>query len=273
MNRDTLHDVTDDDVAAYARDGVVILRGQFDRDWITHLRKGFVRTRANPGPWFADHDPETAPGRFVTDIGMAQRDDAFRRFALDSPAAQIVARLMGSGHVNFFFDTMWIKGAGVSKPTNWHQDQPYYTVDGDQMCVLWLALDPVPRTAALECIRGSHRWGTWFDPTRTTEGTRWYEDSGYAPLPDIDGARAAYDIGAWTMAPGDCLVFHGLTLHGARGNSRRRVRRAHSSVWLGEDARWATRPGPARPRFEGHGLRPGDRVDCALFPRAWPRAA
>ena len=265
--------VSEQQVLDYERDGVVCLRGKFGRDWLDLLADGFERTKANPTRWYADHAPEEGAGRFITDLAMAHHDPEFRRFAIESPAAEIVARLMRSARVNFFFDSMWIKGARIRKSTNWHQDQPYYTVDGDQMCVLWLALDSISRESSLECVRGSHRWNTWFEPTRTTEGTSWYENSGYAPLPEIDNARGDYDIAAWEMKPGDCLVFHGLTLHGAGGNPQPNDRRAHSSVWLGDDATWAERPGPARPRFEGHGLKPGDPIDCAMFPRLWPREA
>ena len=260
------------DVERYQRDGVACLRGVFDSDWIALLAEGFERTLAQPSEWFSDHAPEEGAGRFVTDLAMGHHDPDFRRFAFDSPAAEIAARLMGAEHVNFFFDTMWIKGAGVSKTTNWHQDQPYYTVDGDQMCVVWVALDPMPADVALECVRGSHRWGRWFEPIRTTEGTSWYAESDYDPVPDIDASRADYELVSWDVQPGDCVVFHGLTLHGAQGNPLAYDRRAYASVWLGEDTRWANRPGSSRPRFTGHGLEPGDPIDSPLFPRVWPRA-
>ncbi len=137
---------------------------------------------------------------------------------------------------------------------------------------MWLPLDPVDRDVALQFVRGSHRWGHWFDPTSSTDGTTFYTDSPYTPMPDIEAERDRHEILAWDMAPGDCLVFHGLMVHGAAGNlSPTRRRRALATNWAGDDATYGARPGYARPRFEGHGLAPGDPMACAMFPRVWPR--
>ena len=49
----------------------------------------------------------------------------------------------------------------------------------------------------------------------------------YEKMPDIDGHRGDYDIVSFAMSPSDCIVFAGLTVHGAPGNSSdRRPRRA-----------------------------------------------
>lgn len=273
MREDSVGPVTEDLVRAYEADGVVCLRGVFGREWIDLLRAGFDRVAADRGPDAADHAPEEGAGRFFTDIDLARRDAGFARFVHGAPAGPILAALMRSKRVNFFFDTAWAKGPGVAKRTNWHQDQPYFTIEGWQNCTLWLPLDPAPAGIALEFVRGSHRWGRWFDPLRTTDAQPFFRDSPYEPIPDIEGDRAAYDIVSWDMAPGDCVVFHGLTLHGAGGNPQAEAwRRAYSSNWLGDDMVFAGRPGETRPAFDDCGLTDGDPMDSAFFPRVWPRA-
>jgi hypothetical protein len=124
-----------------------------------------------------------------------------------------------------------------------------------------------------EGVEGSHRWQRWFQPELTRSGGDLYATgSPYERMPDIEAEREAYDIVAFDMQPGDCIVFHGLTVHGAPGNvSLDRRRRALSVIWLGDDTVFAARPGPVRPLFEGHGLTPGDPMDCDHFPRVWPR--
>ena len=274
LNRELLRPVTEADVDAYARDGVVCLRGMFDGDWIELLAAGFDRVLANPSEGAVDHAPEEGPKRVFSDFGMWQRDGDFQRFAFDSPAPEIVARLMRSSKVNFFFDTAWVKEPGTGKRTTWHQDQPYYQIDGDQTCGIWLPIDPISRENALHCVRGSHRWGVWFDPTSSTDGRSFYDNSPYDPAPEVHEHPKDYDVAAWDIEPGDCIVFHGLTLHGSSGNaSRIRRRRALSTVWLGDDIRFGERPGRARPYFEGTGLDPGDPMDCNMFPCVWPRSA
>ena len=271
MNGQPRQFVSTNDQERYAADGVVCVRQAFNTEWISSLEQGFKRTLSRPSKWFSDHAPEEGRGRFITDLGMAHHDETFQRFVHESGAAEIVAALLNTVRLNFFFDTMWIKGAGVRKPTNWHQDLPYYTVDGDLMCVLWVALDAMPNGVALEFVRGSHRWNRWFEPTRTTEGTSWYDESPYEPVPDVDGNREDFEVISWNMQPGDCVVFHGLMLHGAHGNPLSYDRRAYSSVWLGDDVVWAERPGYSRPRFDEAGLSPGDPIESVLFPRILPR--
>jgi len=74
------------------------------------------------------------------------------------------------------------------------------------------------------------------------------------------------------MAPGDVIAFHALTLHGASGNlSTSRRRRAWATRWCGDDARYAARVGQVSPPLEGHGLKPGDRLECELFPKVLDR--
>ncbi|MFO0998085.1 MAG: phytanoyl-CoA dioxygenase family protein [Alphaproteobacteria bacterium] len=264
--------VSDGDIDAYARDGVVWLKGVFAPHWIERLAEAFERAKASPGPEAVDHAPEEGAGRFVTDLFLWRRDPEVRRFLFESPAGAIAARLMRAEAATLFFDTMWIKEPGVRKPTAWHQDQPYYPVDGDQLAVVWLPLDPVPEEVALAFVRGSHRWHRWFEPTRTTDGTRFAKATSYEPVPDIDHAPPdTYDVIRKRMDPGDCVVFHGLTLHGAPGNPQKhRRRRALSIVCLGDDAIASRRPS-TRPRLADTGFTPGQPFRGPHFPRLWPR--
>lgn len=264
--------ITARDIESYENDGAVCLRGAFEQRWLDLLAEGTDKDIAAPGPLHTLQQSAADPGFFLTDFCLAQRLEEFRAFVFDSPAGEAAARLMGSKRINFFYDGIWVKGEGTPKRTRWHQDQPYYPVDGRQICVIWLPLDPVPREVCLELVAGSHRWGRWFKPELTRAGQDLYpEDASLERMPDIEGERAQHRILTWDMTPGDCILFHGLTVHGAPGNaSRQRRRRAVSSIWLGDDAVFARRPGAVRPNFEGHGLAPGDSMDSPYFPRAWP---
>jgi ectoine hydroxylase-related dioxygenase (phytanoyl-CoA dioxygenase family) len=265
--------VLDETVATYKRDGAVRIEGVFDATWLDLLAKGVERNVADPGPLHTVQQSSDEPGYFLTDFCLAQRLDEFRTFVSDSPAAELAARVMGAEHCSFFYDAIWVKGPSTPKRSRWHQDQPYYPVDGDQFCVIWLALEPVASDVCLELLRGSHRWGRWFEPELTRKGENLYETekSPFERLPDIEANRGDYEIMSWDMKPGDCIVFHALTVHGAPGNRYpNQWRRAVSTFWMGDDAVFAERPGLVRPNFQGHGLQPGEPMDSAYFPRAWP---
>lgn len=45
-----------------------------------------------------------------------------------------------------------------------------------------------------------------------------YENSKFAPIPDIDAACDSYDMLSWELASGDAVAGHFLTLHSAPGN-------------------------------------------------------
>jgi ectoine hydroxylase-related dioxygenase (phytanoyl-CoA dioxygenase family) len=264
--------LTPQEIAHYESDGVVCLRGRFDLEWVQLLREATDRCIASPGPHAVIGD-RAGPGFFFADQDMWWRDESFQRFLFDSPAAHIAANVMGSRSINFFFDQVIVKEPGTVQRTPWHQDLPYWAVKGSQICAIWLALDPIAAVNSVEYVLGSHRWGTEFSPRHFADGSL-YQGSGLPPLPDIDAHRSEYQICSWDMEPGDCLVFQAMMVHGAAGNnSLAHRRRAVSTRWCGDDARYCKRPGEVAVPSKDPGLADGDLLTCALFPRVWPHPA
>ena len=261
------------DVAAYARDGVVCLRGQFDARWVERLRAAIERDLAAPGPHATNFAEGSSAGRFFGDMYMWRRDPEFRAAALESPAAAIAARLMDSSAVDFFYDQIFVKEPGTAHPTPWHQDLPYWPVKGSQIASVWIALDDVDRSnGAVEFVAGSHRWGVNYRPTPFRKGHEAkFTDSDLAQIPDIDADRAMYDIKFWRMEPGDCLVFDAMIVHGAPGNETPGARRRGLALrYTGDDVRDDPRPGTFQFPYQPD-LAAGAAMTCELFPRVWPR--
>jgi ectoine hydroxylase-related dioxygenase (phytanoyl-CoA dioxygenase family) len=274
MNKTPLNRITEADMATYQKDGVVLLRAMFDAQWVDHLRAAVAEARAKPGPFFQDHTVKGEATGFFSDLQMSLRVPAFRTFAEGSPLGEIAGRLMQSFRVNFLQDAMWLKEPGTSRRTPWHHDQPFYCMEGDRMCIVWLPLDPVARETSLQCLAGSHRWGRKFRPERVNGG--WYDGygdgDGFEPPPSADDMRRDRRVVSWDMEPGDCMVFHGMTLHGSEGNASNRPRRAVSFVLVGDDAVFVERGKETQPDYKGAGLRHGDPIDNAYFYRLWTRA-
>ena len=263
--------IRDEQVQAFQADGVIVLRGVF-RDWIELLRDGVKRNVAEPGPFERTYRPADGSAPFFQDFCNWQRIPEFRRFVHESPAAAIAARLMRSQRVRFFHDHVLVKQPGTSTVTPWHQDQPYYCVDGEQNVSFWTPLDPVSRDVVMECVAGSHRWGRQFRPTRFDNSPLYAQDA-YEPLPDIDAQRAELDIVAAEMEPGDAIAFTFRTLHGAPANTSHRPRRVFSSRWVGDDAVFADRGGQTSPPFPGLKLQHGDPLDAPEFPLVFDGAS
>src|SRR5262249_12456306 len=135
----------------FDRDGVILLRGIF-ADWVELLRQGIEELMLSPSPLERTYQPKDGSARFFQDLCNWQRIGPFREFVFNSPAAIVAARLMRSKTVRFFHDHVLVKEPGTSIVTPWHQDAPYYCVDGRQSISFWIPLDMVPRETSLECI-------------------------------------------------------------------------------------------------------------------------
>lgn len=261
--------VTQDHVDTYQREGVVLIRGLF-RDQVEDLRRGVEINMTEPGPYASENLQPGAAGRFFDDYCNWDRIQPFRDAIHASPAAEVAAGLMGSARVQLFHDHVLVKEPGTSKPTPWHQDGPYYFVEGRQTVSFWSPLDPV-REASLRCVAGSHLWEKPVLPTRWLSEENFYPDDGaYMPVPDPDAE--GMPIREWQMEPGDAVAFNYYTLHGARGNDSANRRRAFSLRLVGDDARYVERPGRTSPPFPGHGMQTGDRLREDWFPVIWNAA-
>ncbi len=260
--------LTQDDIDTYQRDGVVMIKGLF-ADHVETLRRGVERNMADPGVYAAENLKPGEAGRFFDDYCNWQRIPEFEEVVRNSPAAAVAADLMGSTRVQVFHDHVLVKEPGTSKPTPWHQDGPYYFVDGRQNISFWSPLDPVTE-ASLRCVAGSHRWEKQVLPTRWLSETNFYPNpEDYMPVPDPDAE--GMDIREWAMEPGDAVAFNYGTLHGARGNTAGQRRRAFSLRLLGDDARYVMRPGRTSPPFPGHDMTQGQMLREDWFPVIYQR--
>lgn len=260
--------LTQADIDAYRRDGVVLVRGLF-ADHVDALRAGIETNMREPGEYASDNLKAGDTGRFFDDYCNWTRIPEFEEVIRSSPAAAVAAELMGSRRVQMFHDHVLVKEPGTSKSTPWHQDAPYYFVEGQQTVSFWSPLDPV-REASLRCVAGSHKWERPVLPTRWLTEQNFYPDADkYMPVPDPDAE--GMDIREWAMEPGDAVAFNYSTLHGARGNKSGNRRRAFSLRLVGDDARYVERPGRTSPPFPGHGMQPGQLLREDWFPVIWPQ--
>jgi len=260
--------ITQDQIDAYQRDGVILIKGLF-ADHVDTLRAGVDRNMADPGPYASENLKSGEKGRFFDDYCNWNRIPEFETVIHDSPVAEVAADLMQSQTTQLFHDHVLVKEPSTSKPTPWHTDGPYYFVQGQQTVSFWSPLDPVTQ-ASLRCVAGSHKWPKPVLPTRWLSETAFYaDDDTYMAVPDPDAE--GMDVREWVMEPGDAVAFNYHILHGARGNDAATRRRAFSLRLLGDDARYTTRPGPTSPPFPGHDMKQGQRLREDWFPVIWSR--
>lgn len=259
------------DISVFEANGAVCLRGVFDPLWLDQLAVGLDRNFADPGPDNTVYTEPGEPGGFYDDYCNWQRIPEYTDFVLNSPAGGIAGRLMRSRTARIYHEHVLVKEPGTREVTPWHHDLTYYGVDGSQLCSIWLPLDPVPRSACPEFVAGSHLSGTLYYPRLFIDQSNYAEGAeGFESIPDIDANRQDYDILSWELAPGDCIVFHMRTIHGAPATAGLTTRRrGFSTRWLGDDARFATRPWSTSPPYRDVHLNPGDEMDHPSFPVTW----
>lgn len=261
-------------IAAFERDGVVCLRGQFDARWIETTRRGIERNLAEPGQFFRDQTPEGSPARYVFDYWTWRDIPEFEDLVFHSPAAAIAGRLMRSARATLIMDNWFMKEAGACNGAPWHHDEPYFDFEG-RGAVVWFPVEAASAREGITFVKGSHRWGKVFKPMNFREHVPFeghYED--YADLPDIDANRAAYEFLAWDVGVGDCLVFDLRTVHGATAGKTPLPRTIHRmSLRFGAEGMIFRPRGSWTEEITDHlialGQKVGEPLDCPLTPTVW----
>ena len=260
-----------DVVMDFARDGAVVIRGALIADEVALLTKGIETNLAHPSPLAAVASNADDPGRFFEDFCNWQRIAEYEHTLRESALPTIAAALMKSATARIYHDHLLVKEAGTRQPTPWHQDQPYYNVEGRHNVSFWIPVDPVPRETTLEFLAGSHD-GTWHMPrTFMTKQAKWFPEGALADIPDMSLPENQRRVIGWALEPGDLVAFHMLTLHAAPGSRTRR--RVFSARYVGDDIVHAPRAWRTSPEFAGlqDELPAGASMEHSLFPLVFPQ--
>jgi len=283
MNTNLLRTITPEEIDTYHRDGVLLLQNMFDKDWIELLNKGLDVNIKIPTRRSRIWHKDTSGHSMFYDHTAWQGIDEYRKFIFNSPAAQICGRLTGSTAINFFFDSVFVRSTGTQFETPWHQDEPYWSVEGYDACSIWMPLVPVKRKSSLSFVPGSHRLKTVFkqynfgdlNPVRKKKVDQVdFSDIAEQEFPDINANPEHFGVVSWDVEPGDCVVFNGRTMHGGSGKLDGDCDlRVFTTKWVGDDVRIKFRDCGMDPDHSSDmiekGLKPGDRPDTDLYPRVW----
>ena len=261
--------LTAEQVNSYKQNGALVVRDIF-KPWINVLREGFEKVLKNPGPHARENINKNENGRFFEDYCNWHRIPEFLRFVKDSPAAQIVAEATNSKSIQVFHDHIFVKDPDTNKPTPWHQDMPYYCVDGEDTGSYWIPLDEVSKENTLKIILGSHKWSKLVQPTKWSNDKSWYKnETDFMDMPDIESIEN--EIMVPDLKLGDAILFNFKTVHGTSSNNTKNQRRAFSMRFIGDDVRYIDREGETSPPFVGINLKVGDTLRTDWFPVVWSR--
>lgn len=205
---------------AYEEDGVVLAKGVLNKDQMEACHAAFDWAVENHGPnafRIFDGTEQQTHNDNSNPLAKERLDDLVATL----PFGRYFADLWGSKHVWYFAEEVFMKAGGTQGRTPWHQDTSYLPWRGAHLGNAWISFEAVPKSHALEVVRGSHKGpqydGTTFadpnDPTQPLHG-----GDTWPRLPDIEAEREgnpdAYDIVAFASEPGDAVIVHPASLHG-----------------------------------------------------------
>jgi ectoine hydroxylase-related dioxygenase (phytanoyl-CoA dioxygenase family) len=265
--------------SAYNLSRVISAINEHNLDDLNDLRDGQYDIRALAEMIVADGRPtlreniaSLRTGSYYIDSGVAARIKNFQKFALDEDLGQIAGTLMRSDEIRFFDDQIFVKEPQCADRTSFHQDSTYFNACGSQTCVFWVPVDPVrDENGPMQYVRGSHKWQKDFQPNVFISPLSLPGAEG-EPMPVIDGHEDDYDLIQFDTNPGDIIIHHYKTLHGAGANrSRYQVRRAASLRYCGDDMVYMNRPYAPPQAHHQHQLSNGDPLRASCFPLIWSR--
>jgi len=282
VNKELLRTLTNKEIDTYHRDGVVPLRGMFDKDWIELLNKGLNVNCEYPTERSRIWDKDDAGHTMFYDTLAWKEIEEYKKFIFDSPAAQICGQLMKAKAVYYFFDAVFVRSAGTKFETPWHQDEPYWSVEGYDACTLWMPLVPVKQKNCLSFVPGSHLFKSVFNQKNFGEITGNPKDQvdfskvANEEFPDINANPKDFGVVSWKLNPGDCIAFNGRTMHGGSGKLDNDTGlKVFTTKWMGDDVRIKFRNYGMDPDFSSvmikKGLKSGDRPSTDMYPLVWSK--
>jgi ectoine hydroxylase-related dioxygenase (phytanoyl-CoA dioxygenase family) len=194
-----LRHFTSEQIAAYDRDGFLLLRAVLD--------PGFVeRLRAEAMKLFARNS------RSVKNI--ERHSDIFRAVYEPPPIRGMIEDLNGPSVMCQSF--VFFKQPGERRPKPWHQDSIYWGTSAETMVNVFVPLtQAVARNGAVHFVPGSHRLGRLF---------HWVEDDGFGFPNLVCDVSAFREPVVPEVSPGDIIISHNLVVHASFANESDEMR-------------------------------------------------
>jgi hypothetical protein len=200
-----------DQIAAYHRDGYVIVKSLFDPEEIELLRRASKEDKALDDHAFSKDDGTGA--RVRLSLWNHPGEGIYGMFARCRKLVDSVEQLLGD-EAYHYHSKMIMKDARVGGAWAWHQDYGYWYQNGvlyPDLCSASIAVDRATReNGCLQVLKGSHKLGR---VDHVLSG-----DQAGADPERVHEAKKRMELVYCMMEPGDVVFFHGNLLHASDRN-------------------------------------------------------
>lgn len=198
--------LTDPQVAAFQRDGFLLVSSLFDKDETDILRQTAKADAAMKKHAYDLKDGEGGATKLV--LWNSAGEDVYGTVARTPRIVHAMEQLLGD-EVYHYHSKMSIKEPFTGGAWSWHQDYGYWYMNGclfPDMASAFIAVDPNTReNGCLQVLKGSHLMG------RVEHGK--FGDQTGADPERVENAMKLMELVYVEMEPGDVLFFHSNTLH------------------------------------------------------------
>lgn len=232
----------------YRENGFVHIPGIISEEEATQFREAALDAAQG------SHNLSAGRGIFDQHVNVWTQHEGMKDLTLHPNVAAVATKLAGTS-LRLWHDQILIKQPHNQKPTEFHQDQPYWPhANSPQPISAWIALCDVPvERGCMTFLPGSHR------RTDLTAQNLGDARSLFTVCPDlIWNPRITVPLRA-----GDCTFHHGRCAHMATPNQTDEPRVAHVVIFM---PRTTTYDGKRHIVTDPLGLTVGAPLEGALFP-------
>jgi len=252
--------ISQEQIDALDRDGVILLRGVFDSGWVNYLRSATDAQVKTPHFWAFAGTASKLYDYIQRNIWQTNR--GFANFYYHSAIGHVLAQCGRTDEVRISTDLLMVN---PNKGFKWHQDNQNGPIHWKEGIRFWITMDETPAEyGAPVYLQGSHH------NTAVDEQAVFVDVN----MPGLETYKM--NIAEYRTMPGDVLVWHPRTIHKVDGpadgiwTQYRRVL-GGTAAKGGSLYRDKTGTGGVLSDLGRHGLVEGQKLSSSFFPIIYPR--
>ena len=265
-------ELTEEQIAAYRRDGFLVVREFLSPAERAELLAGIEQAVRQLGSYKLGGarqekwlEGDSFYDRvFLQRINLWKINAAVKKYLLAPELGRMLCRLEGIDGIRIWHDQTLQKQPWAN-PTAWHADNPKWSYHSRHAISIWIALDAAtPQNGCMYYLPGSHRNENYDDVPISQEMGLYFEQ-----FPQF---REVMPV-AGEMAIGDAGFHNGLLAHGAGPNMTPRWRRAMTAGYMPDGSTFNGTQNVLSDE-QVAALKVGDPLDDeAQNPLLWPQPA
>ena len=251
----------------FEKNGVALIKDFCSsEDLLKLVRSSIEFCLNNPSPFARKIN--NGNGDFFYDYWTYKRNKSIKELLKSKDLINKIKLISGNENLNFFHDHILVK-YNSAPDTPWHQDRPYYFVDGKKNFSIWITTDYIQENSSLAFCRKSHLSGNEYLPV-SFENKKIIGNNDF--LKELNNEiiyeESTNGIEIYNMKPGDAIIFNNKTIHKSMPSASDKSRSALSLRFIGDDAFITKKYVNATPPFDKFGMKveEGANPDIKWFP-------